>query len=74
MEKKISKKTFTIAAVSLIFATSCKNNTETTMNSNIQPPVAKKVTHKLEKFGDVRTDDYFWLNQRENQEVIDYLK
>lgn len=76
MTKKINQKKFAIVAVSLIFATSCKNNTETmkkTEYPDIQPPVAKKVPHKLEKFGDVRTDDYFWLNQRENQEVIDYL-
>ncbi len=73
MYRKINTKTFVIAAVSVIFATSCKNNTETTMKKDIQPPVAKKVPHKLEKFGDVRIDNYFWLNQRENQEVIDYL-
>jgi oligopeptidase B len=27
----------------------------------------------LEKHGDVRIDNYFWLNDRENPEVIDYL-
>ena len=43
------------------------------MTNNIQPPVAKIIPTKLEKFGDVRTDNYFWLNDRENPEVIDYL-
>lgn len=74
MNKKINTKTFAIAVVSVIFATSCKNNSEKTMeNQNIQPPVAKKIPHELEKFGHKRIDNYFWLNQRENQEVIDYL-
>lgn len=38
------------------------------------PPIAKKIPHKLEKHGDVRIDDYYWLNERENPEVIDYLE
>ncbi|WP_084546109.1 S9 family peptidase [Flavobacterium fluvii] len=39
----------------------------------IQPPVAKVIPKKMEKFGDERIDNYFWLNDRENPEVIDYL-
>nr|WP_091466865.1 S9 family peptidase [Flavobacterium urocaniciphilum] len=41
--------------------------------NTIQPPVAKIVPKKLEKHGNVRTDNYYWLNERENPEVIDYL-
>ncbi len=37
------------------------------------PPVAKVVPHELKKHGDVRIDNYYWLNQRDNPEVIDYL-
>lgn len=43
------------------------------MTKNIQPPVAKIIPARLEKFGDVRIDNYFWLKDRENPEVIDYL-
>ena len=43
------------------------------MPENIQPPVAKIIPEKLEKFDDVRIDNYFWLNDRENPEVVDYL-
>ena len=66
------KKTAHLLLVSLIFATSCKDKNET-MDASIQPPVAKIVPHTLEKHGQVRTDNYYWLNDRENQEVIDYL-
>jgi len=66
------KKTAYFALFSLIFATSCKDS-DTNMNEKIQPPVAKIVPHTLEKHGDIRTDNYFWLNDRENKEVIDYL-
>ena len=38
------------------------------------PPKAAKKTYKLEKHGDVRVDNYYWLRQRNNPQVIDYLK
>ncbi|MDG2433763.1 MAG: oligopeptidase B, partial [Flavobacterium sp.] len=43
------------------------------MIEKIQPPVAKIIPTTFEKFNDVRVDNYFWLNDRENPEVIDYL-
>jgi oligopeptidase B len=33
----------------------------------------KKIPTKLEKHGHVRVDDYYWLRERENPEVINYL-
>ena len=39
----------------------------------MQPPVAKKNPKELLIHGDLRVDDYFWMNQREDPEVIDYL-
>nr|WP_255567349.1 S9 family peptidase [Flavobacterium okayamense] len=59
-------------AFSLIFATACKDKEEN-MKDTIQPPIAKKIPHALEKHGHVRNDDYYWLNDRENLEVIAYL-
>jgi len=43
------------------------------IKNEVQPPVAKKMPHKLMVHGDTRIDDYFWLNQREDQNVLDYL-
>ncbi|GAA4830200.1 S9 family peptidase [Algivirga pacifica] len=40
----------------------------------INPPLATKKTYTLEKHGDVRIDPYYWMRERENQEVIDYLE
>jgi len=36
-------------------------------------PKADKIEQKLEVNGDVRVDNYYWLNDRENPKVIDYL-
>ena len=39
----------------------------------IGPPIAERIPKKMEIHGDVRIDDYYWLNERENPQVIDYL-
>lgn len=39
----------------------------------IQAPVAAQKPVTLEKHGDKRQDPYYWLNERENPEVIAYL-
>ena len=36
-------------------------------------PVAKKVNKEIITHGDVRVDPYYWMNDREDKEVIDYL-
>lgn len=40
----------------------------------VSPPVAEKRPIELTTHGDVRIDDYFWLNERDNPEVLAYLK
>ena len=43
------------------------------MKKTIQAPVAKKISKELKIHDDIRIDEYYWLNQKENPEVIDYL-
>src|SRR5690606_27039726 len=40
----------------------------------MQAPKAKKIEKKLAIHGDTRIDNYYWLNERENPEVIQYLE
>ncbi len=56
--------------VSTLFG--CQAYNENTMKKNV-PPRAKIIPKKLEIHNDVRIDNYYWLNDRENSEVIDYL-
>ncbi|XP_020079771.1 uncharacterized protein LOC109703535 [Ananas comosus] len=46
------------------------------MASVAATPVAKKVRHEMEMFGDVRVDDYYWLrdDSRSNPDVLSHLK
>ncbi|KAJ0034501.1 hypothetical protein Pint_25658 [Pistacia integerrima] len=41
-----------------------------------RPPVAKKVEHAMEMFGDVRVDNYYWLrdDSRSDPDVLSHLK
>jgi oligopeptidase B len=39
-----------------------------------QPPMAKQIPHELTIHGDTRVDPFYWLNQREDPEVIAYLE
>lgn len=64
------KRLFVILLGCITFASAQKNND---LEKNLQAPIAKKIEKKLEKHGDVRIDNYFWMNQREDQEVLDYL-
>ena len=58
----------------ILLFVSCNNtNQSTPMEETLLPPVCKKIPKKLTIHGDTRTDNYYWLNQRENKEVIDYL-
>ncbi|MCK5765888.1 MAG: S9 family peptidase [Bacteroidales bacterium] len=56
-----------IAAI-LIFS-GCVDN-----NNTMKPPVAKKINKELTAHDHTRIDPYYWLNERENPEVISYLE
>lgn len=43
------------------------------MKKTIKPPKANKIPKTLEIHNDIRIDDYYWLNDKENPEVIAYL-
>lgn len=40
----------------------------------MKPPIAKRFPHPHELHGDVREDDYYWLKDRTNPEVIAYVE
>jgi oligopeptidase B len=44
------------------------------LKKNKFPPIAKQIPKELVAHNDVRIDNYFWMNDRENPEVIQYLE
>lgn len=41
--------------------------------NTLHPPKAPKIPYRFELHNDVRTDDYYWLRERESAEVVNYL-
>ncbi|RPE12320.1 S9 family peptidase [Chitinophaga lutea] len=67
-------KAFTIPLLAAAALAACNNAEKKQEKMNVKPPVAEKIRHEFPAIhGDVRTDDYYWLNQRENPKVIAYL-
>jgi oligopeptidase B len=52
---------------------SCDTKTQKTMSELPNAPLAKQIPKNLTIHDDVRVDEFYWLNDRENPEVIDYL-
>ncbi len=40
----------------------------------MQPPIARKIPKQLNLHGDLRTDDYYWMRDREDPATIAYLE
>lgn len=40
----------------------------------IKPPVAKRIPHALTHHGDTRVDDYYWMRERADPDVVAYLE
>lgn len=57
-----------ILLIGSLLAAGCQQDSEP------QPPIAEKMSKKLEEHGNVRVDNYYWLRDRENPEVVNYLK
>ncbi len=67
--KKLLTGTLKLILLALI-ATACKDQTKVMM----EPPIAQKIPHELTAHGQTRIDNYYWLNDRSNPEVIAYLE
>jgi oligopeptidase B len=58
----------------LLLSASLPMNAQTLDPSVATAPIAAKKPKVLTKFGDRRTDPYFWLREKSNPEVIEYLE
>lgn len=67
-------KNLIISCIAIISAGSCTRKPTKELTQHITPPIATKKPVNLEKHGDIRIDDYFWLKERDHPEVIDYLE
>ncbi len=68
------KQILILSGIYFFLLSSCSNKKESKMPKNVPTPVAKIIQKTLKKHGDIRIDNYYWLNDRENPNVINYLK
>ena len=59
--------------ICLILVAGCKVSDMKLQSQFKDPPTVAKKPTELLKHNDKRIDNYYWLNERENPEVIDYL-
>jgi len=57
-----------LTILAVLTVQSCKTST------SMEAPVAAKKAKELTKHGQTRIDNYYWLRERENPEVISYLE
>jgi len=60
--------------VLLLIVTGCQASYEKDEVESMEPPRAKVSSKELEIHGHTRIDNYHWLKERENPEVIEYLE
>ena len=70
----IITKKFSYSLIAIIFVAACKEKILMKESPNIPPPKAEKIPYQHKAHNDIRIDNYYWLNDRNNPEVIDYLE
>ena len=69
-----SSRSSLILIFGVIFAQSCETKMKTLPMKDLVPPKADQRPYQHKTHNDIRVDEYFWLKERENPEVIDYLE
>ena len=67
------RKIIFIIFVIFVFS-SCKKKVIMNFERNLMAPIAEKKPYQLKIFDNIRVDNYYWMKERENPEVIDYLE
>ncbi|BDD05251.1 S9 family peptidase [Aureibacter tunicatorum] len=78
MKKYFYSLNFLIFATGALFLSSCNDEKSSKRKAraslSIEAPDAAKSPKELEAHGHVRVDEYYWLNQREDEKVLSYLR
>lgn len=67
--KQMKKQIIIISAFTFLFTFGCKNKSDMP-----KPPDLEKIKKVFKEHDNERIDNYYWLNERDNPKVINYLK
>ena len=59
---------------SFLFGFGCSGKRDKKELKELKPPVAEKIKKELTIHGHTRIDNYYWLQERKNPKVMEYLK
>ncbi len=68
------KRAFLPVLFSLALLAGCQSTSPRPVEATNQPPVAKRIPHVTTIHGDRLVDNYYWLREKDNPEVLAYLK
>src|SRR5215217_2240796 len=63
-----------ICALTLLFAFSLGKSMTIAQEHDATPPVAKKIAKSTAIHGETLVDNYYWLREKNNPEVVSYLE
>ena len=72
--RKLFYFSFVIALAITLFVSTDACKTSNRLAGGLEPPKAEIIPKELTIHGLTRVDNYYWLNERDNPQVIDYLK
>lgn len=70
MKKQKFKQTLLLMSASILLFSSCSTKPG---YPDVEAPVAPKKVKELTMHGDTRIDNYFWMNERDSEDVLSYL-
>lgn len=71
--KNFHQRCFFLLLYTITFALGCKTNPDTMSSTQIAPPTLEAIPYQHKIHDHIRVDPYYWLNQRDHPEVLDYL-
>lgn len=70
----MNKTALALMLLAVFCFSACTMEKETGPAKEIEPPYAQKIPKELTIHGETRVDHYYWLNQRDDPEVLAYLE
>ncbi len=70
----ISKTALVLSFLLFFLLTSCNEKEKPKRAENLKAPVAQKIIKEFDEFGKKRLDEYFWMNNPQDTNVLNILK
>lgn len=70
----MTSRKLSIALLLTLGVSACRTTTSPDKTVAAQPPVARRIAHVTNLHGERLVDDYYWLREKDNPDVLAYLR